>query len=65
MTITRRDLVKAQIAIFDTYDRACVEEAPWSDNDFAHHKYYALANRAPWWRKLGVWSQAFREHYKQ
>ena len=60
----RRNLIEAQVAIFENQDRdeaAGVHEET-EEYHRLHEHYYALADRVPWWRRVGVWHAALAEH---
>ena len=64
MTVTRRDLVEAQVAIFKNQDREQRAGVYEETEEYLrlHHAYYDLADQVPWWRRIGVWGAACAEH---
>ena len=61
---TRRDLVEAQVAIFENQNRDTAAGVHEETDEYhrLHEHYYALADRVPWWRRIGVWHAALAEH---
>lgn len=60
----RRDLIDAQTAIFRNHDAEVRAGVTEESDEYArlHERYYTLAAELPWWRRIGVWSQAIHEH---
>ncbi len=60
----RRALIDAQRAIFDNHDREQAAGITDETDEYLrlHRDYYALADREPWWIRVGTWRAALSEH---
>lgn len=62
----RGRLVAALVAIFRNQDQEEALGVDWETDEYLrlHRDYYALADQAPWWVRLGVWRQALRRYQR-